>query len=217
MVSLFTPFLLRAEVTVFTIDQAQSSLTISGTLLGNPLQEQAPGSLTTDYFGTIVADVTDTTIEFVGGSEIRANDSGTWQPAEGGEAGSAPANYGAQASLLFISGVAALRHIVLDVASPPLPITGGTFPSESMTFSFPTNASTGSGLGQRQRATGRPLDEQYRHRCRHHDSEWQSRPDNSYPGDDVRQFFGVQRHRDHVGGTVGGANACGQSAGNSKA
>jgi hypothetical protein len=132
---------LAAEVRTFVIDQTQSTLTIGGSFVSLPLQQQAPGSLTTRYTGTIFADVSGSTITFVGGSTILALTNGVWQPNTNGTAGSAPANYGGQGSLPpFLSGRAALRDIVLDAISGALTVTGTNFPAAGITFSFPSNA-----------------------------------------------------------------------------
>lgn len=133
----------RAEVKNFVIDTAQSSLTLSGNALGITLQQQAPGSLTTTYAGTIVADVTETSIEFVGGSAISANNSGTWQPGIGGVTGSAPANYGAYANAGFLgSGHATLRNLLFDLKSGSVPMLAGSFAADELEFSFPPNATS---------------------------------------------------------------------------
>jgi hypothetical protein len=150
------------EVKTFTIDETQSSLTIGGSFSGIQLMQQGPGSLTTRYTGTIIADITGSTIQFTGGSMIVGENSGTWQPAPGGVAGSAPANYGGQVANFFVSGKAALRNILLDVTSDALTITGGTFMAQQLLFSFPSNAMSvvdysysgflGSGSGSRSLA-----------------------------------------------------------------
>lgn len=135
----------------FTVDPSQSSLTISSASLtapivgAIPLQQQAPGSLVTDFGGTVEADVSPASIQFVGGSSIVASNSGSWMPGVGGAGGSAPANYGGQASISFpvsFSALVAMRGIVVDATSGPLAISGGTFPAETMIFGFSTNANS---------------------------------------------------------------------------
>lgn len=87
------------------------------------------------YTGTVVADITNTSIQFVGGSAMDANISGTWGPAiGGGPAGQTiatlstdPADYG-----LSLGGLvwAAVRNFVLDVNSGSLAIDGlGNYPA----------------------------------------------------------------------------------------
>jgi hypothetical protein len=46
-----------ADPQAFTLDPAASTLTISGTLLGQPFVAQNPGSLTTGYTGTFMVDL----------------------------------------------------------------------------------------------------------------------------------------------------------------
>src|ERR1039457_250781 len=84
---------------VFTLDTNQSSLTVSGTVQGAAIAQQAPGSLTTKYGGTLQVTQTGDTIQFGGPSLITALASGNWQPLTNGSAGLAPANYGASISL----------------------------------------------------------------------------------------------------------------------
>lgn len=129
---------------VFTIDTNQSSLTVTGSVQGASFAQQGPGSLTTKYGGTIQAVQTANTIQFTGLSAITAHNSGSWQPLTNGVAGSAPANYGATASLAggFATALAALRLMLLDVTSPPISVNSGQFDSRDLTFLFPTNATS---------------------------------------------------------------------------
>src|ERR1051325_141036 len=80
----------RAEPVQFAIDRTQSSLTVSGTFSSFAIQPQSPGSLVTSYTGTIEADVSSSTIAFVGGSVVAALTNGNWEPAAGGASGTAP-------------------------------------------------------------------------------------------------------------------------------
>jgi hypothetical protein len=137
-----TPTTALAELKTFTIDSTQSSLTLSGSLQGFPIDQQGPGSLTAYYKGTIIADVTDTTITFVGGSLITAITNGVWSPNTNGVAGTAPANYGGSLNAGIITGTAAFRALVYDATSGALPITAGSFSALGMTFSFPPSASS---------------------------------------------------------------------------
>jgi hypothetical protein len=88
-----------AALRTFTIDAVQSQIVISGTTMVGDLpvtvQEQAAGSLTAHYMGSILTDVAPGTIQFVSGSVIDANVSGNWAPLATGAAGTAPADYGA--------------------------------------------------------------------------------------------------------------------------
>lgn len=129
----------RADLRQFTVDESQSSLTISGTFAGFDIEPQSPGSLKTSYGGIIEAEVTSTNILFLGGSMIAARTNGNWQPASGGTAGSAPANYGGQVVNLLVTGKAALRDVLLDVTSEELAVSGGTFSSQGLQFRFIPN------------------------------------------------------------------------------
>lgn len=135
-----------SELTSFTVDSTQSVLTVSASLttpLGTiQLQPQGPGSLTTTYEGTVKADVTAASIEFVGGSAVRGQNNGDWEPGLGGAAGTALANYGGQADNSLLSAKAAMREILVDLQSGPLTITAGTFPAEALVFGFPSNATS---------------------------------------------------------------------------
>ncbi len=130
---------------VFTIDTNRSSITISGSVLGSSISSQGPGSLTTSAGGSIQAVATASTIQFVGQSVILAGISGSWQPNADGTAGSQPANFGALANTALGTGVAALRNVQLDVISPVIDINGGQFDSSSLTFLFPSNATSSFG------------------------------------------------------------------------
>src|SRR5689334_16563259 len=89
----------RASADTFTIDPAQSSLTVSGMVFGIAFNPQGAGSLTTVYNGTIQVAQTGGTIQFTGGSLIAAETSGSWKPLPGGGNGSAPADYGGLANI----------------------------------------------------------------------------------------------------------------------
>jgi hypothetical protein len=127
---------------VFTIDSSRSSVTISGSLLGNTAVEQAPGSLTTTYAGTLVTALGAGTIQFTGQSVIQARTNGVWQPKADGSDGSEPANYGTQASSVLGTGKAALRSVQFDAVSPVINVVGGQFDASSLVFSFPTNVTS---------------------------------------------------------------------------
>ena len=142
LATLSQPFRALAAPVVFNLDPAKSSITLSGSVLNNALKEQGPRSLTTSFSGTIAADVTGSTIQFIGGSMIDAQTNGNWQPQANGAAGSALADYGATAATPFATAFAAARNLLVDVFSGPLPITSGTFDSSKLAFGFPTNATS---------------------------------------------------------------------------
>lgn len=121
----------RAEVLVYSIVQAQSSLTVSGTFAGQTLTPQSANSTTTSYTGTILADVTATTMAFPGGSSINAANVGNQQPDNDGLPGSRQANYGFQANLSpFPTGFAAIRSFSLDLTSATINLAGTSIPSQ---------------------------------------------------------------------------------------
>jgi len=124
----------------FTLDSSQSQITLAGKAAGFTFVEQGTGSLTTHYSGTVKAELGASTIQFTGGSSIDAQTNGVWQPAPGGGAGSAPADYGAKANLGLGTAYTAMRNVVLDVTSGTLNITNGNFDSTALVISFPTNA-----------------------------------------------------------------------------
>lgn len=128
-----------AAPVVFTVDNTQSQITLSGKIAGSSLAVQGPGSLVTSYSGNIIADVSSSTIQFTGLSTIIAKTNGVWQPVVGGTLGSAPADYGAQASTFVGTGYGAARNVVLDLTSPSLTLTGTNFDSTALIFSFATN------------------------------------------------------------------------------
>ena len=131
----------RAAPVAFTIDNSQSVITVSGLIANFAMTPQGSGALMTSYSGSINADPSGSTIQFTGGSSINAQTNGIWLPAIGGTAGSAPADYGAQASVYyqpfgFITVYGALRNVSFDVTSPVLPVTGGAFNGTNLVFSF---------------------------------------------------------------------------------
>lgn len=132
--------LLQAAPAQFTLDEGQSRITMSGSVLGLPVREQGAGSLSTTFFGTIVADVGASSIQFPGGSVLTARTNGVWRPGVGGGSGSAPANYAAEASTLLGTLRGALRNIVLDLTSGALPVTGGQFDAANLMFGFPAGS-----------------------------------------------------------------------------
>jgi hypothetical protein len=113
----------------FALDPTQSAMTLSGTIqtpIGNgPLQEQAAGSLTTAYEGTVEVDLSNPNITVIpDGTNVVADISGNWQPAQGGGSGSDPANYGGKGTISFVSALAAVRSFSATAASGPEQLTG---------------------------------------------------------------------------------------------
>jgi len=125
---------------VFTINSAQSFLTLSGSVQGSSFSPQGTGSMTNFYAGTIQASQTAGTIQFTGGSLITAQTNGNWYPAVGGATfATAPADYGATASTFAGTVYAAMRQIQFDVTSPAINVTSGQFSPAGLTFQFSTN------------------------------------------------------------------------------
>jgi hypothetical protein len=125
---------------VFTVDPNQSLVSISGSIAGTSLESQGSGSLTTQFGGSILADMSGTTIQFPGQSQVTGLNSGTWQPMPDGSDGSAPATFGAKASLLFTTGVAAVRNVQFDITSAALTLVNGQFDAQPITFSIAEGA-----------------------------------------------------------------------------
>jgi hypothetical protein len=124
----------------FTVDSSQSRITISGSFHDTTLKAQGPGSLTTHYGGTLLAELSGDTIRFPGQSQVMALDSGSWEPRADGSDGSAPANYGGEASVFLSTGVAAVRQVTVDITSEVLPIANGQFDTRGLTLSIPDGA-----------------------------------------------------------------------------
>jgi hypothetical protein len=126
-----------------TLDSSQSSASVSGTVAGGNIQQQGAGSLTAHYSGSLTVNYDDgsasgtPSVQFVGSSSsVAAQDSGSWQPAVGGGSGSAPANYGAQATVLFVTARAAIRGLVVTADSSAVPLSAsGMFASNVATVS----------------------------------------------------------------------------------
>jgi hypothetical protein len=128
----------QATVYSYTIDPQQSSLTITGELTGNFASQQTPGSLTTSYSGTIVADVGGGKIGFNGGSSIvAALQPSNQEPDADALPGDAPANYGRSSSgPSGTPSVEAIRDLTLDMLDDTfgdgIVMTAGNFPSSSL-------------------------------------------------------------------------------------
>jgi hypothetical protein len=100
----------------FSVDPGMppSMAQASGNIGGMDLLPQGAGSLVTNTYGTIVTfvDEVNGTLDFAAtGNDLTAENSGTWQPGLGGGGGSAPANYGAQVSILGSTGYVAIRNL----------------------------------------------------------------------------------------------------------
>jgi hypothetical protein len=133
-------FPLSAAPAIFIIDSTRSQVTLSGDVVGETLSAQGSGSLTTTCSGFILANVTDSTIQFPGQSQLIADTNGVWQPGVGGAGGSALADFGGKVTVPFVGAAyAAARNTELDLTGPLLPLSGGSFDSSALVFSFSTN------------------------------------------------------------------------------
>jgi hypothetical protein len=132
----------RAAERIYEILTNESSIAISGTVTSATLgtatiAEQGPGSLVTSYSGTIRTDRGPGTIQFLGGSAVDANVSGSWQPLADGSAGTASADYGGRAQFnIFATLYFAARNVVADLTSGAMPVTNGDFDQSTTTMTF---------------------------------------------------------------------------------
>ncbi len=129
----------------FTINPAQSILTIaSANAAGNTATQQGTTGFATSYTGTIDATVSGGSIQF-NSAAADANAGGTYQPAPGGTAGSAPGDYGGRFTVSGIfPGFFAIRGLVASLTSNSIPLTGGNFDATQLMFS--ATAGTGDYL-----------------------------------------------------------------------
>ncbi len=128
--------LLSVHAETFTVDPTASTLTISGmNLFVGAFVPQGPNSLVTVYTGTIDARVCGGAITF-NSAAVAASINGTWEPAAGGMAGSAPADYGiAFETVTFPPAFAAVRNLVFNMTSSSIGVTAGGFDSTQITLS----------------------------------------------------------------------------------
>jgi hypothetical protein len=110
------------SITTFTIDPTASALSLharADSLIGHvDMQEQAPGSLTTSYQGTVTADLdlNGRTITFLDdGNDAMAINSGGWRPHR-----PIPSDYGGQAQFSGITALMSVRNVVVAATSTPL-------------------------------------------------------------------------------------------------
>lgn len=161
----------------YTLDPAQSSIAVSGTVdselgTGKPIQTQGTGSLTTSYTGTINTTRLTNSVQFVAGSAVDANTSGSWKPAADGLSDTAaPADYGGKISgvVLVVVPVTvnfAGRDFIFGLTSPAaltvssnqfgLTTTDATFTSGDIAYrsSLGTPAGHESVIGEGGTLTG---------------------------------------------------------------
>src|SRR4029453_1244994 len=83
----FQSWCAHAALVTFTIDPAQSSISLAGTVVGATIKEQGSGSLTTRFSGSVTAELTDSTITFTDAGLVMADNNGEWEPKTNGAAG----------------------------------------------------------------------------------------------------------------------------------
>jgi hypothetical protein len=130
----------HAALVTFTIDPEQSSISLSGTVVGTAIKEQGPGSLTTSFSGSVTAELTDSTITFINAGLIIANNNGEWEPKANGATGKEPASYGAAAQISGLAASAAARNIQFKLSSASLALSDGSFDASAIVFEFPPNS-----------------------------------------------------------------------------
>ena len=105
----------------FTIDPSLSSIVVSGSIGTSSLIEQGAGSLSAHYAGTLNADVTTGSIQFLS-ANVTPQTTGPWQP------GDAVANYAGTIDVFGTTAQVAVRNLVLDVSSSEADLgAGGSF------------------------------------------------------------------------------------------
>lgn len=134
---------------VFTVDAGRSQLVLSGSVGSSNFLAQASGALTAACSGTLNVELAGGNLQFTGGSLVAVQTNGVWQPAPGGLAGAAPADFGGTNSAnvgtgygSFVPGNLALRTVSFDWTSPALALTNGGFDGTSVTCILSTNAAS---------------------------------------------------------------------------
>jgi hypothetical protein len=131
-----------ADIHLFRVDPASTSLSLQGSTTDTLWQEQGPAGLTTTFQGWLVVDLQASSIQIVGGSSLLAGQTNSWQPGLDGSVTAAPADYGAKATIgkgiTAINQTVALRNLVFELTSPPLPTGNGPINTSSVTLSIPS-------------------------------------------------------------------------------
>lgn len=141
----------------FTVDPLQSYLVITPTITAGALvltgAEQGPGSFTAHYSGSILADVTGSTIQILPTTNLVAGISGAWKPgtdysnypADAGSPTGYPntsvaANYGVFTDLTALgagTSNSAVRNLQIALSDgAPKALTAGTFDEAGTTTDF---------------------------------------------------------------------------------
>ena len=124
---------------MFTVDSEASTINITGAVLGNALNNQGNGSLMTSFGGELHTVISESTIAFGPDSKIDANTNGDWAPLPGGKNGSAPADFGAKASVIIATADAAARNIEFVLTSDVIELDadGTGFSPSGITIGIP--------------------------------------------------------------------------------
>src|SRR3954453_8453011 len=123
-----------AAIVTFNLVPASSNLALSGDFVSSPLLPQNGASTATSYAGTIVADLTASTITFTGASNIDANQlASNQQPDNNGLPGSRAADYGMQSATQFGTALGAIRSLVFNTpSSSVMNIVGNSFSAPAL-------------------------------------------------------------------------------------
>lgn len=140
----------HAETVLYDIDPLRSHIQLAGTVSGSAFQEQSAGSLSNAFSGTLVVELTETEIRFPGGSKASVQETQPYAPAPGGANGSAPAAFGAKATVkvavgpivLNATASAAARTVSFDLESLALSRTPTGFDARGVSFRIPESAGT---------------------------------------------------------------------------
>jgi hypothetical protein len=135
------------STTSFTLVPAQSTVTaaITATVDGIAVDVKSQGtsslnssqtSLTTEFTGTVLASVGTSTLQFVSGSSIAAENNGNWKPgdnpgASGNPTTALPANFGGEAITFLGTDYLAVRNLVVDGTSPVLTQSSGGYTTDN--------------------------------------------------------------------------------------
>lgn len=116
----------------FAIDPEQSAIDGSGTLLGFPIVEQAPGSLSAALQGTLEVLLGEDEISLItGGLVDPIAQPGPFQP------GNAPADFAGSVSIIIDNALGAFRDLLLEAtSSPSLLDPSGSFSASGIDFTI---------------------------------------------------------------------------------
>lgn len=134
----------------YTVDPAQSSLTLSGNWNGLSLWQRPGSSFSTSYSGSIQADLTQESIQLVS-ADLDAAGSGKYQPRFNGRAGRQEADYGGffRIGAQGIRGNlnTAFRDVGLDLTSASMTLNDGSFDAALASVTAASGAMDYAGLG----------------------------------------------------------------------